>query len=156
MYKNHGFTIAELTAAIFLFGLIALLSANIIYHTAVNHAQLSAREEALHEAQISIDFIVAQIRLANAYRIRYRSGDTLLQLDLYTALSGTFEHTYEIRYYEGGRRILFGGNEYASNIDVCTIAIDNGLAYITLVSTVDGQSVEISTACNIKYKERRF
>jgi hypothetical protein len=161
--KNKGFTIIQLIAAIFLFGVAALLAANILFFAVTNSRQLSAKNEALHEAQISLEFIVTQIRLSNAYRITTRNSGNLRDLGLYSVINTPYEHNYLIQYQEGSRRLDFGGrninmpevNEYASNIDVCKIHIVEDLAYITVAATVDGQSVELSTAVCLKYKEKR-
>lgn len=165
--NKKGFSLIEVVAAIFIFSLAALFAANILAFTVKHYNRLTTRAELREEAWISVDFLTTQVRLADGYRIIYRSGSTLRQLDLFiTLLEGAPEHNYMFRYDKGNRRLDFGGvntyapggvTELASGISDVSIIIDyeNELMYITVTAQKDGESITLDTCVSLRYKELR-
>jgi len=166
--NNKGFTLVELTAAIFIFSLVALFAANMIIHTIKVNERLRKRSELREQAWVALEFLAAHIKLANGYKITYYSqgSNSLLRLDLFiNASAGAAEHNYVFTFARNSRRLNFGGltsglpgvNELSKNISDVKINIDESkkLMYITVIAEDGEESLTLDTSVSLRYIELR-
>jgi len=158
--SSKGFTLVEIAAVIFIFALLSLFAANMVIYSIGSFNRLSARQEVMENAWVALDFIAEQVKYADGYKISYRPGNTLRQLDLYTTLiPGAAEHNYVLYYNPSYYRMEFGGNELASGIKNVVVIIDDekALMYITVFAESESgnEAVNLSTCLSLLYKEKR-
>ena len=165
MNGKSGFTLLEITVAMFLLSLAVFFSSSLLIYSAKTANRQAAAYESFENARVGLEFLTEHIRNASAFKFTtYRNTDILQRLDLFTeTISG--EHVYIFTFDRAGKRLNFGGsidypftvgvNELAYGIESVEIFFDEGAGMLYYaVASADG-GFALSGGTDVCRKEAR-
>lgn len=154
MNRRDGFTLIELLVVISVFTILLYGVSRLLIHTTEQSARITAQQESLESARIAVDALTVNLQMADEITLHTYADGALRRIYLFQIDSAGLRHRFVFTNNRTANRLLFSGNELASNINDVRLSVDGGLMHIAVTAgEALGESITLTGTVDIRYKD---
>jgi len=149
---HKGVTLLELTIALSVWMILSLSVLFVWQYTSRTTLNTLAHQSAFENARVSMDALIMNIQLADTITLNTNSDDILREIILRQPNPQGQLVGYTFAFNADTQRLLFGGQEFASNIARIYVTYMPGRKMNITVETACEEAIVLHGSVDVRYK----